>query len=335
MGVDGRLDRPLDIRLSPAGQDAGKGNDSVVALRSGRYRTWTVLRRDPWFWLGAGLVISLALVAILAPLIAPHDPMHQYRSDGRTPQGDPLGPTSRFPLGTDIQARDYLSRLIFGARTSLIIALVANFASTTIGLAIGAVAAFSGTVRVRVPGTRRRVPIPVESLLMRFTDLALSFPVLLLAIALSSVVGASIGLVVVIIAAILWATTARIVYGRGLVLRDAPFVEAARAVGVRGGRILLRHVLPHILPLAVVYGALGVAASVLFETTLSFLGAGVQPPDFTWGTMLADHISYYRSDPRLVVLPGLAVTFTVLGFTLLGDSLRDALDPRARPGRLG
>lgn len=329
------MDGPLDVRLSPAAAESAVGLETVIALRTGRYRTWTILRRDPWFWLGAGIVATLAAAAILAPVIAPHDPIHQYRVDGRTPQGNPLGSTPRFPLGTDLQARDYLSRLLFGARTSLTIALIANLASTTIGLAIGSVAAFAGSVRVRIPGTRRRIAVPVESLLMRFTDLALSFPVLLLAIALTAVVGASIELVIVIIASVLWATTARIVYGRGLVLRDAPFVEAARAVGVRRGRILVRHILPHILPLAVVYGALGVAASVLFETTLSFLGSGVQSPDFTWGTMLADHISYYRSDPRLVVLPGLAVTFTVLGFTLLGDSLRDALDPRARPGRLG
>lgn len=317
--------QPSTTRALPG----GLGPSGDLAPLQVRSRTWTVLRHDPWFWLGATIVVGLALVALFAPLLAPHDPNHQFRREGLAPTGDPLGSTARFPLGTDRTGRDYLSRLIFGARTSLLIALTANVLSTSIGLAVGAIAGYAGSPRIRLPFGRRRISLPVEAILMRITDLALSFPVLLLAIALAAVVGPSSGLVVAIIASVLWATTARIVYGRVLVLRDAQFVEAARAVGVRGSRILVRHILPHVIPLAVVYGTLGVAASVLFETTLSYLGAGVPGPTPTWGTMIADHISWYATDPRLVLLPGGAVMLTVLGLTLVGDALRDALDPRA------
>lgn len=320
-------------RLGPDGTSDRALHD-VAAIRHGS-RTWAVLRRDPWFWLGLAIVASLVTVAILAPLLAPHDPMFQYRKEGLTPAGDPLGPGDRFPLGTDKLGRDYLSRLLFGARTSLAIAFIANSIASLIGLTVGATAAFVGSPRVRIPLTRRRIRVPVEGVLMRLTDLALSFPVLLLAIALGSVVGQSLWLVIAVISSILWATTARIIYGRVLVLRDAPFVEAARAVGCGSARILRRQILPHVLPLVVVYSALGIAASILFETTLTYLGAGVPGATPTWGTLLNDNFSYYRTVPLLVVLPGFAVTLTVLGFTLLGDALRDALDPRARPGPLG
>lgn len=296
---------------------------------------WAVLRGNPGFWVGAVVVLAIVALAILAPLLAPHDPKHQFRQDGTTAAGDPLGPTAKFPLGTDKLGRDYLSRLLFGARTSLGIALTANTIASIIGVAVGSLAGFVGAPSLGIPGTRRRIRVPVEAILMRITDLALAFPVLLLAIALAAVVGQSSLLVVAIIASVLWATTARIVYGRVLILRDAPFIEAARAVGIHATRILRKHVLPHILPLVVVYGALGIAASVLFETTLSFLGSGVPASTPTWGSMMADHISYYKTDPRLVMLPGFAILMTVLGFTLLGDALRDALDPRSRSGRLG
>lgn len=302
------------------------------ATRGGRARTFIVLSQNPSFWIGAVMVGAMVMLALLAPIIAPHDPLHQFRADGFSPTNDPLGPTDKFPLGTDRLGRDYLSRLLYGARISLGIALIANALSSIIGLVVGSVAAYAGTIRIRIPGTRRRVPIPVEAILMRLTDLALSFPVLLLAIALAAVVGPSFGLVIVIITSVLWASTARIIYSRVLVLRDAPFIEAARAVGLRGPRILRRQILPHVLPLTVVYGALGIASAVLFETTLSFLGSGVPGPTPTWGSMISDHITYYQTDPRLTLLPGVAVMITVMGFTLLGDALRDALDPRARPG---
>lgn len=285
------------------------------------------------FWIGLGLVGFMGSIAALAPLIAPHDPLFQFREEGLSLTGQPAGPSALFPLGADTSGRDFLSRLLFGARTSLVIALTANLIATTLGVIVGSVAAYVRSPEIRLRRTRLRVRLPVETLLMRFADLALSFPVLLLAIAVAAVVGPSMGLVILLISSILWATTARIIYARVLVLRDAEFVEAARAVGLRPARILFRHLMPHIVPLAVVYGSVGIAGTLLFEATLSFLGAGVPPPTPTWGSMIADGLSWYATDPRLATLPGLAILVTVLGFTLLGDALRDALDPRAHRHR--
>ena len=293
---------------------------------------WRHLRQNPAFWIGAtGVAIILAL-AVFAPLIAPYDPAFQFRGDGLTPNGDPLGPTARFPLGTDKLGRDELSRLLFGARTSLLVGIGGTVAATIIGVAIGSVAAFVGDVRRRFPlpgGRSVVVPIPVESLLMRFTDAVLSFPILLLAIALVAVVGSSLWLVVAIVAGFLWTGIARIVYARVVVLRELDFVTAARALGVSPARILRRHVLPHLASIVAVYATLAVAAAILFEATLSFLGVGVPPPSPSWGSMIFDHITYYSTDPRVVALPGVAIMATILVFNVLGDALADALDPQS------
>ena len=323
--------------MDPAFIELQRSHDEVLHEPAGgvvgRSRVWASLRRDPWFWLGATIVGTLLALAILAPVLAPHDPLFQYRDEGLAITGDPVGPGAQFPLGTDRTGRDYLSRLLYGARTSLAIALIANLIATVIGVAVGAVGAFVPTLRLRIPGTRRRIGIPLGTPLARLTDIALSFPVLLLAIAAAAVFKPSVMLVVIIIAAVQWAAIARIVYGRVLVLREAPFIEAAHAAAIRPRRILWKHLLPHVAPLAVVYGTLGIAAAILFETTLAYLGAGVPAPTPTWGSMLAEHISWYATDPRLVLLPGVAVMLTVMGFTLLGDALRDALDPRSGRSR--
>lgn len=303
--------------------------DPTAVLATPRGRAWRSMRSNPAFWLGTALIAVVVGLAVFAPLIAPHDPNHQFRRDAAGQLiRHPLGPSAMFPLGTDPVGRDYLSRLLHGGRTSLIIGIGANLIAILIGVAVGSVAGFVRNPRVRLPGGGS-LEVPVESLLMRLTDLALAFPALLLAIALAAVFRPSVGLVIGIIAGILWATTARIVYGRVLILGEAEFVEAARAVGVSNLRILSRHVLPHVAPLVVVYGSLGIAATILFETTLSFLGAGVPAKTPTWGTMISDHITWYATEPRLVAIPGLAIMITILGFTLLGDALRDALDPHS------
>lgn len=311
---------PATVEPDPA--DAA----DLVPVRTGRTRAWRVLRHNPVFWLGTVLAGSMLLAAILAPVLAPYDPMVPFR-DAIAANGDPAGPSDRFPLGTDRHGRDFLSRLLYGARTSLLIALGANLIATTFGLAVGAAAALGGVPSIPL-ARGRRLAIPIESILMRLTDLWLSVPILLVTITLAFVIGASVGLVVVIIGMTLWTGTARIVYSRMLVLRSSEFVEASRALGSSMPAIFRRHLIPHVLPILVVYASLGVAATVLFESTLSYLGAGVPPPTPTWGSILAEYASFFRTDPRLVVLPGLGVTITVLGFNLLGDALRDALDPR-------
>jgi peptide/nickel transport system permease protein len=292
-------------------------------------RAWRHLRGNPTFWIGAISVTLIVGVAIFAPLIAPYDPNFQFRGEGLSATGDPLGPTAKFPLGTDKLGRDELSRLVFGARTSLTAGVAANLLATAIGLIVGVLAAYfrGAALRLTIGGRTVRIALPIEALLMRLTDATLAFPALLVAIALVAIVGPSLGLVIVVIAAVLWAGTARIVYGRSLLILSADFVEAAMAVGVGGVRMIFRHVLPHLVPLLVVYGTLGIATTVLFEATLSFLGVGVPPPAPSWGSMLIEHVGYYRTDPRVVALPGLAIMATILAFNLLGDAVADALDP--------
>ncbi len=312
----------------PATPASASRDDAFVGIaQGGTERAWRTLRKSPSFWIGTVLVTTIIAIAVLAPLLAPYDPLEQFR-DAIPANGDPAGPSDRFPLGTDPSGRDYLSRLMYGARTSLIIGLGANVIAIMLGVAVGAMAGLAASPSVRV-GRTRRIRIPVEGGLMRLTDLWLSFPILLLTITLAFVLGPSVQLVVVIIGLTLWTATARIVYGRMLVLRETSFVEASRAVGASTRHLFQRSLLPHLLPLIVVYAALGLAAAVLFEATLSYLGAGVPPPTPTWGTMLADHVSWFATQPRLVVLPGLCIAVTVLGFNLLADALRDALDPRA------
>lgn len=303
--------------------------DHEVGGLEARSRVWFALRRDPAFWVGAVGVVVLVVLAVLAPLIAPHDPDHIFR-DGLSAKGDPLPPNAKFPLGTDILGRDELSRLLYGARTSLTVGIVANLLATFLGVVVGSVAGFAGDRRVHVPLGRTRsmsIPLPVETVLMRITDAVLSFPVLLLAIALVSIIGASLELVIVVIAGVLWTALARITYSRIVILREAEFVTAARAVGVPAGRILTRHVLPHLTSLIIVYATLGIASTILFEATLSFLGVGVPLPTATWGQMISQHVGYYQADPRVVILPGLAIMITILAFNLLGDALADAFDP--------
>jgi len=298
-------------------------------LERPRDRAWRQLRRNPTFWIGAIGVLAIVGIAIFAPWLAPFDPNHQFRGEGLTPGGDPLGPTAKFALGTDKLGRDELSRLMYGARTSLTAGVAANLLATLIGVAIGMLAAYSRGFKLEFSlfGRDYSIPIPIEALLMRLTDATLSFPALLVAIALVAIVGPSLGLVIVVIAAVLWAGIARIVYGRTLQILSFDFILATRSIGARGSRMIVRHVLPHLFSIIVVYATLGIATTVLFEATLSFLGVGVPPPDPSWGTMLFDHVGYYRTDPLVVALPGLAIMVTILAFNLLGDAVADALDP--------
>ena len=293
-------------------------------------RAWGYLRTNASFWIGAIGVSLIIGAALFAPLLAPHDPNFQFRGEGLTAAGDPLGPSARFPLGTDKLGRDELSRLLYGARTSLTVGIVANSLAVFIGVVVGMVAAYSRGRRMRltVGGHGASVPVPLETVLMRLTDVVLAFPALLVAIALVAIIGPSLGLVIVVIAAVLWTATARIMYSTSLVVLSSDFVVAASAIGVSDRRMIARHLLPHLVPLIIVYATLGIAAAILFEATLSFLGVGVPPPAPSWGGMIIEHVGYYRTDPRVVALPGLAIMVTILAFNLLGDALADALDPR-------
>ncbi len=318
---------PLPSTRPGLGADTEEGIE--VDLVSAPSRIWSELRGDASFWAGGAVVVALIALAAGANVIAPYDPNFAIRGSGLMPNGDPVGPSAEFLLGTDRLGRDYWSRLLHGARTSLTVGIGANVVATIVGTLVGSVAAFAGspTFRVGALGRARSFAVPVETILMRLTDVVLSLPVLLLAIALVAIIGPSLLLVTIVIGGLLWTTTARIVYGRMRLLRELEFVVAARALGASSYRILWRHVLPHVVSLIVVYATLGIAAAVLFEASLSFLGVGVPPPAASWGVMISEHAGYYRTDPRLLMLPGAAIMLTVLSFNLLGDALRDALDP--------
>lgn len=267
---------------------------------------------------GSALAALIVLIALFAPLLAPHDPAEQFR-DGLTPGGQPIASTlvtersSRFLLGTDSNGRDLLSRILYGARVSLIIGVLANTLAVTIGTLVGAVAAFVGN--------------PLESILMRFTEVMMAFPTLLLAMALVAILKPSMWIIIVVIGLVYWTWIARVVYGQVLSVRELDFVTAARALGAARRHILLRHILPQLIPTIIVWGTLGIATNVMLEASLSYLGIGVQPPTPSWGGMIQQGQSYYRTAPWMVIFPGLAIILTVFTFNMLGDGLRDALDP--------
>ena len=276
-------------------------------------RSLVRFRRNPAAILGLIVCVLIVLAALLAPWVAPHDPDFQF-PEGLTMEGAPLAPGGSYLLGTDLLGRDLFSRIVWGARASLTVGFVANGVAVLLGVLVGALGAL----------TRGWV----GTVIMRFTDVMLAFPVLLLAIALTAILKPSLWIVALVIALINWVPIARVVYSEVAALREREFVEAANAVGASGGRVLTRHILPHLVPTALVWGSLGVSTTVLLEATLSFLGVGVQPPTPSWGGIINESQSYLTTAPWLVLAPGTAILLTSLGFNLLGEGLRDALDPK-------
>jgi peptide/nickel transport system permease protein len=261
---------------------------------------------------GVSIIVIVVAAAILAPLIAPYSPSDQL-FDGLTINGAPLPPSAQFLLGTDLLGRDLLSRLIYGARTSLIVGVVANGIAVGIGTLIGVTAGFLAGV--------------IGSLLMRFTDLMTAFPALLLAIVLAALFHPSLWIVAMVIAMVNWVQIARVVYTETRSLAEREFVVAERSIGAGRLRILFRHIMPHLLSTVLVYGTLGISTTVLLEATLSFLGIGVQPPTPSWGNIINENQTYFTTAPWLVFFPGAAIILLALGFNVVGDTLREILDP--------
>ncbi len=282
--------------------------------RSGRSRSWTRLRRNYLGLFGAVVVVTVVIIALLAPFLAPYDPAEQF-FEGLTVEGAPLPPNEKFLLGTDLLGRDLLSRLIYGARISLAVGVIANVAALLIGTLLGTVAGYAQGL--------------VGRIIMRFTDVMMAFPALLLAIALSAILRPSLWIVALVIALVNWVQVARVAYAQVLTLAESEFVNAATALGAKRDRILLRHLVPHLIPTMLVYGTLGVSTTVLLEATLSYLGVGVQPPTPSWGGIINESQSYFLTAPWLVTFPGVAILLTAVSFNLVGDALRDALDPRS------
>lgn len=257
-------------------------------------------------------IVLIVLGAAGAEWLAPFPPEETF-FDGLTLEGAPLPPNEKYWLGTDLLGRDLLSRLLHGAQTSLVIGLVANGVSLLIGTLVGIVAGY-------LRGW-------VGTVLMRFTDLMMAFPALLLAIALAALFTPSLWIVAMVIAMVNWVQVARVVYSMTVALSEREFVESVRSLGATRGRILFRHILPHLVPSIVVYGTLGIATTVLLEATLSFLGIGVQPPTPSWGNIIFENQSYFSTAPWLVFIPGAAIVLLAIAFNVLGDALRVALDP--------
>ncbi len=258
------------------------------------------------------LIAVIVGAAVFAPVVAPHNPSEQF-FEGLTLEGAPLPPGEKFWLGTDLLGRDLLSRLIYGAQTSLIIGVVANGIAVVVGAFVGILAGFFRGW--------------VETVLMRFTDLMMAFPALLLAITLAALFQPSLWIVALVIAMVNWVQMARVVYTETRSLSEREFILAERAMGAGLPRILFRHVLPHLLSTIVVFGTLGISTTVLLEATLRYLGIGVQPPTPSWGNIIYENQTYFTSAPWLVFFPGLAIIALALGFNLLGDALREVLDP--------
>ena len=264
---------------------------------------------------GLGTIFVFAVAAVFAPVLAPHPPDEQY-FEGLTVEGAPLPPNTKFWLGTDLLGRGLFSRLIYGARTSLIIGIVANGAAVFIGAFLGIIAGY-------VRGW-------LGTIIMRFTDLMMAFPALLLAIALAAIFRPSLWIVALVIALVNWVQVARVIYSQTVSLVAEEYIEAVRAVGAAWPRILFVHIVPHLWPTLLVWGTLGIATTVLLEATLSFLGVGVRPPTPSWGGIIYESQSYFLDAPWLVFFPGAAIMLLSLSFNLVGDALRDVLDPTQR-----
>jgi peptide/nickel transport system permease protein len=265
--------------------------------------------------IGLAIILIVTLGAVFAPWIAPYSPDEQL-FDGLTIEGAPLAPNGSFLFGTDLLGRDLLSRILYGARTSLIIGVVANGAALIIGTLIGVTAGFFRGW--------------IGAILMRFTDLMMAFPALLLAICLAAIFTPSLWIVAMVIALVNWVQTARVIFTETTALSEREFIAAERSLGASTPRILFRHILPHLVPMIIVWGTLGISTTVLLEATLSYLGVGVQPPTPSWGNIIFENQTYFQAAPWLVFIPGAAILLLALAFNLVGDALRDVLDPTQR-----
>ncbi|HEX3465536.1 MAG TPA: oligopeptide ABC transporter permease [Candidatus Elarobacter sp.] len=290
----------------------------VEEMAPSKNTVWRRFRRHKPALIGGVVLIIMGLIALLAPWLTPADPNF---IDQVHWQGYPLAPgVAAHILGTDENGRDLLARLMFGARISLTVALFAVFMEITIGTVLGAIAGYYGGW--------------IDFIIMRVTDVVLSIPLLPLLLVITAIVAGtsqkaalSFGVIVLIIGFLTWPAVARLVRASFLSLREREFAEAARALGNRDGRIIFRHLLPNAVAPIIVQATLEVANVIILESTLSFLGFGIQPPTASWGNMLANAQSNITVAPWAAIFPGLCILITVLAINYLGDGLRDALDP--------
>ena len=288
------------------------------------------LRGDRAAKIAAGTILLIVILAIIAPVFAHitgHGPNQQFIDIGENASGGPVAPSGTFWFGTDSNARDLFVRVIYGARISLMVAGGSTLLAIFFGVTFGMIAGYFGGW--------------VDAVISRTMDVLLAFPLLLFAISLSVVITSNptflgfsgltlqVGMLWIIIGFFSWPYMGRIIRGQVLALREREFVDAARVLGAKPSRILVKEILPNLVAPIVIYATLLIPTNILFEAALSFLGVGIQEPTPSWGLMLNRAIDFYQSDPEFLLVPGIAIFLTVLAFNLLGDGLRDALDPKA------
>jgi ABC-type dipeptide/oligopeptide/nickel transport system permease subunit len=320
---------PTDLLVSGGGDPlAVPVGDTTIAARSPLQLFWRRLRRDRLSMIALGVIVVLFLVAILAPLIdqVVGVPGPSVQNSTLTDSfGAPQGPSGAHPFGVDPLGEDIFARTVYGARVSLEVGVLATAIAVLIGVVVGLVAGFYRGW--------------VDTLLSRFIDIFLSFPILLLALGLASacqlgngclggLVKPGLTTVIIVISLVNWTYIARIVRGQVLTLREKEFVDAARSLGASNRRIIFREILPNLVAPLIVYSSVLIPQNILFESALSFLGVGVNPPTPSWGAMIAAATSTFDTAWWYMLFPGLALLLTVLAFSILGDGLQDALDPR-------
>jgi ABC-type dipeptide/oligopeptide/nickel transport system permease subunit len=278
--------------------------------RSEWMQAWRRFRANRAALVGLGFIILVCIVALLADLLIPYDPTFSYAGM----RG--VGPSWEHPLGFDHIGRDLMARLVYGARVALVVGLGSTVISVALGVLVGAVSGYFGGW--------------IDMALSRVVDTLMAFPLLALLIVLAAVLGPSLTTTIIVIGVTTWARFARVVRADVMAIRQTDYVTAARASGVQDFRIIFRHVLPNVLGPVIVLATLGVGSIIILESSLSFLGLGIQPPTSSWGGTLADGRSLIRQFPLITFFPGAMIFLTVLAFNLLGDGLRDALDPRQR-----
>lgn len=278
--------------------------------RSEWANSWRRFKSNKVAVAGGIVILFMCLLAIFAPVLAPYNPAFNF------PGMRGVGPSWAHPMGFDHISRDLFSRMIFGTRVALIVAIMATTASVSIGVVVGAVAGYFGGW--------------VDAVLSRLTDTLMAFPLLALLIVLSALLGPSLTTTIIVIGVTAWARYARVVRADIIALKQSDFVIAARAVGVAPWRVIARHMLPNVMGPVIVIATLSVGSIIILESALSFLGLGVQAPTSSWGGTLSDGRALIRQYPHISTFPGIMIFVTVLAFNLFGDGLRDALDPRQR-----
>jgi peptide/nickel transport system permease protein len=297
---------------------ADTGPEQAIEGRSQWQLTWRRLLHDKVAMASIIVILVVAVLAIIAPVFASltgHGATATFPNSGETSAGLPVPPgTHSFILGTDSVGRDLLIRILYGARISLFVGVLTTLIATVAGVAVGLIAGYFGGW--------------VDGILARFIDAVLAFPYVVLALALAARFGPSLTLIIIVITFFSWAAVARIVRGQTLSLKEKEYVEAARSLGASPWRIMFFDILPNLLAPVLVLGTLLVPSAIVFEATLSFLGLGIQEPTPSWGNILAEAANFYQQAWWYVVFPAVALLITTLAFNLLGDGIRDAMDPR-------